>query len=179
MRGTHQGASIEGSDKVEYCSVPKSGVPRDALGIQAISTLYECGKQVLRTPQRRKVSSKIGDNFSVEERGKECYAELKISCRVSTLSRLGRGVRCGMGLYDMAMCRCVHLLSFDHVEAESAIFSSWNVGQDKVCQHFVCEEKIRNCLKISAKYFVNSDFLCIFARFLCALCPRVRERSRG
>ena len=89
------------------------------------------------------------------------------------------GVRRGMGLYDIAMCRCVHLLSFDHVEAKSAIFLPWNVGQDKVCQHFVCEEKIRNCLKISAKYFVSSDFLCIFVRFLCALCPRVRERSRG
>ena len=147
------------------------------LSIQAISTLYECGKQVLRTPQRRKVSSKVGDNFSVEERGKECYAELKISCRVFDVTRLRRGVRCGMGLCDIAMCRCVHLLSFDHVEAKSAIFLPWNVGQDKVCQHFVCEEKIRNCLKISAKYFVNSDFLCIFARFLCALCPRVRERS--
>ena len=95
------------------------------------------------------------------------------------VTRLRCGVRCGMGLYDIAMCRCVHLLSFDHVEAKSAIFLPWNVGQDKVCQHFVCEEKIRNCLKISAKYFVNSDFLCIFARFLCALCPRVRERIGG
>ena len=92
------------------------------LSIQAISTLYECGKQVLRTPQRRKVSSKVGDNFSVEERGKECYAELKISCRVFDVAHLGCGMRCGMGLYDMAMCRCVHLLSFDHAEAISAIF---------------------------------------------------------
>lgn len=111
------------------------------LRIQAISTLYECGEQVLRTPQRRKVSSKVGDNFSVEERGKECYAELKISCRVFDVAHLGCGMRCGMGLYDMAMCRYVHLLSFDHAEYKSAIFSRWNVGQDKVCQHFVCEEK--------------------------------------
>ena len=58
---------------------------------------------------------KLVDNFSVEERGKECYAELKISCRVFDVARLRRGVRCSMGLYDMAMCRCVHLLSFDHV----------------------------------------------------------------
>lgn len=134
------GTSIEGSDKVEYCSVPIVGATRCS-GIQAISTLYECGKQVLRTPQRRKVSSKVGDNFSVEERGKECYAELKISCRVFDVAHLGCGMRCGMGLYDMAMCRCVHLLSFDHAEAISAIFSQWNVGQDKMCLHFVCEEK--------------------------------------
>ena len=73
------------------------------LRIQAISTLYECGKQVLRTPQRRKVSSKVGDNFSVEERGKECYAELKISCRVTTWS-YWCGLRCGMRFCDKAMC---------------------------------------------------------------------------
>ena len=125
------------------------------------------------------MSPKLGDNFSVEERGKECYAELKISCRVFDVARLRRGVRRSMGLYDMAMCRCVHLSLFNLVGALRAIFSSWNVGQDKVCQHFVCESKSRNCLKISAKYFVNSDFLCIFARFLCALRPRVRVRRGG
>mgnify|MGYP006988388769 FL=1 len=73
------------------------------------------------------MSSKIGDNFSVEERGKECYAELKISCRVFDVARLRRGVRRSMGLYDMAMCRCVHLLSLG-ANGFYELFSSRNVG---------------------------------------------------
>lgn len=70
--------------------------------------------------------------------------------------------------------RCVHLLSFEPSKPVSRSFLSSNVGQRVVFQHFVRQEKMRNCLKISAKYFVDSDFLCIFARFLCALHPRVR-----
>ena len=69
-----------------------------------------------------------GDNFSVQMCRKERYAELKISCRVFDVAHLGCGMRCGMGLYDMAMCRYVHLLSFDPFGALCAIFCLWNVG---------------------------------------------------
>lgn len=70
MRGTHQGASIEGSDKVEYCSVPLGAhvVGESLVAItlcalvavlsrftQAISTLYEHGERVMLAWQRRKV----------------------------------------------------------------------------------------------------------------------------
>ena len=74
------GASDEGSDKVVVCLVFEGGCQRGLP--QTKTTLYGCRVQVVLGPQRRKVSSKVGDNFSVEERGKECYAELKISCKV-------------------------------------------------------------------------------------------------
>ena len=42
----------------------------------------------------------------------------------------------------------------------------------------VCRElKCANCLKNKQKSFVDSDFMCIFARFLCALRPRALHVS--
>lgn len=35
------------------------------------------------------------------------------------------------------------------------------------------------CLKIRRKSLVSSDFMCIFARFLCALRPRAYTRDDG
>ena len=39
--------------------------------------------------------------------------------------------------------------------------------------------KIANCFKNRQKSLVGSDFLCIFARYLCVLRPRVRVLLRG
>ena len=39
--------------------------------------------------------------------------------------------------------------------------------------------KIANCLKNRQKSLVGSDFLCIFARYLCVLRPRVRVLWRS
>ena len=39
--------------------------------------------------------------------------------------------------------------------------------------------KYANCLKNRQKCLVGSDFLCIFARYLCVLRPRVREKECG
>lgn len=137
----------------------------------------------------------LGFNPSVEGGGKVFYAELKISCKVfdvvvrSSVSIRADGCHCaalGMRFCGRVMCKCVHLLSYELsgcrrttfvwcCAVPSYGFLSSSVGHFSVCQHFVRDEKMRNCLKISAKYFVHSDFLRIFARFLCALRPRVRE----
>ena len=53
MRGAHAGASIQGSDKVGYLLGARV-VPCDICYVQAISTLYECGEQVPRAPNRGK-----------------------------------------------------------------------------------------------------------------------------
>ena len=64
-RGARKGASIAGSDKVEYCLVlmcHQMGSP-----IEAISTLYGHSVRVAPAQQRRTVPPE-GGNFSVDER---------------------------------------------------------------------------------------------------------------
>ena len=74
---------------------------------------------------------------------------------------------------------CVHLSSYSHVGCFAMVFSRFEVLV-VWCANISCVRKNRainaKCLKISAKTFANSDFLRIFARFLCALRPRVCVR---
>lgn len=75
MRGARPGASIEGSDKVEYCSVPECVVPRDALAYRQSQPYMSVVSKYCVLRNGGKCRHGVDDNFSVEERGKECYAE--------------------------------------------------------------------------------------------------------
>lgn len=52
-----------------------------------------------------------------------------------------------------------------------------DVGDIPLCRHLLCRATNAKCLKIKAKSLAGSKFIRIFARFLCALRPRVCARK--